>query len=263
MRDKLPVRDRGARPVRALFRAHRARRRHQRRDAALDGRASGALRPALGQRAGRHLELRDVRVRPALAHLRPRQDRAAAWSCAGAAPARRLELLNGNTVEVDAQVGVIADARRCRIARRHHGRRRDGGLGRHAQRLCRGRVLVARRGRRPLAPLQLLDRRRPSLRARRRSGDDGRAHRAHHAADRRHLRRRGRADGRPGRGAARAQAREAARRARRQGDRHAGRRRPNAPACSSASACRANAAAKASCGSRRRAGASTSRSRKT
>ena len=40
----------------------------------VDGRSPGALRPALGLAAGRHLELRDVRVRPAVAHLRPRQD---------------------------------------------------------------------------------------------------------------------------------------------------------------------------------------------
>ena len=35
-------------------------------------------------RAGGHLELRDVRVRPALAHLRPRQDPRRASTCAGA-----------------------------------------------------------------------------------------------------------------------------------------------------------------------------------
>ena len=64
------------------------------------------------------------------------------------------------------------------------------GVRRHAQRLRRGRVLVARGGRRALAPLQLLDRCRAPLRARRRSGDDGRAHRAHHRADPRDLRRR-------------------------------------------------------------------------
>ena len=58
----------------------------------------------------------------------------------------------------------------------------------------------------PLAALQLHHRRRASLRARRRSGDDGRAHRAHHAADHRHLRRRGRADRRPAAGAAAARA---------------------------------------------------------
>jgi phenylalanyl-tRNA synthetase beta chain len=43
--------------------------------AGLDGRQAGALRPALGVGAGGHLQLRDVRVRPAVAHLRPRQDR--------------------------------------------------------------------------------------------------------------------------------------------------------------------------------------------
>ncbi len=67
-------RGRGARPVRALLRARRPRRRHHREDAGVDGRAAGALRPALGRAAGRHLELRDVRARPAVAHLRPRHD---------------------------------------------------------------------------------------------------------------------------------------------------------------------------------------------
>jgi phenylalanyl-tRNA synthetase beta chain len=75
----------------------------------LDGRTPGALRPALGHGAGRHLELRDVRVRPADAHLRPGQDPRrpeVRWGRAG----ESLKLLNGNTIELDASVGVIADA---------------------------------------------------------------------------------------------------------------------------------------------------------
>ena len=105
-------------------------------------------------------------------------------------PGETLELLNGNTVELDAKVGVIADDSRVESLAGIMGGDAHRGLGRHAQRLRRGGVLVARGGRRALAPLQLLDRRRPPLRARRRPGDDGRAHRAHHAADRRDLRRR-------------------------------------------------------------------------
>ena len=58
-------------------------------DAGVDGRPPGALRPAHGHAAGRHLELRDVRVRPAVAHLRPRQDRRRPRRCAGAGRARR------------------------------------------------------------------------------------------------------------------------------------------------------------------------------
>ena len=60
-------------------------------------------------------------------------------------PGEQLKLLNGNTVTVDESVGVIADDRAGRVAGRHHGRRLHRGLRRHAQRLCRSRVLVARR----------------------------------------------------------------------------------------------------------------------
>ncbi len=140
-------------------------------------------------------------------------------------PGEALELLNGSTVEVDDDRRRHRRRGARRVARRHHGRRGDRGVGCDAQRLRRGRVLVARGGRRPVAPLPLLDRRRPSLRARRRSGDDGRPHRAHDGADRRHLRQRRhalRSGRRPRRRAAAADARHAARRARRQGDRHAG-----------------------------------------
>ena len=65
------------------------RRRPEREDAALDGRPPGALRPAHGLAAGRHLELRDVRARPAVAHLRPRQDRARPHGALGHGRARR------------------------------------------------------------------------------------------------------------------------------------------------------------------------------
>ena len=139
---------------------------------------------------------------------------------------------------VDDAVGVIADAQGGRVAGRHHGRRRDRGVA-----TTRSNVYVeaafwwpeAVAG--PLAPLQLHDRRRPPLRARRRSGADGRAHRAHHAADHRHLRRRGRArsttrcSSLPERAAG-----DAARGARRQGHRHAGDAGAMRRACCAASA---------------------------
>ena len=77
---------------------------------------------------------------------------------------------------------------------------------------------------RPFAPLQLLHRCGPPLRARRRSRTDGRAHRAHHragAADLRHARDRLRPRRRPEVQHAPAQARHAARGACGQGHRHA------------------------------------------
>ena len=80
---------RGGRPVRTLQRPHRARRESARRHAGLDGRSPRALRPAIGHRAGRHLELRDVRDRPADAHLRPRQDSRRPRRALGATKARR------------------------------------------------------------------------------------------------------------------------------------------------------------------------------
>ena len=108
------------------------------------------------------------------------------WGRAG----ETLELLNGSTVELDGSVGVIADDVRVESLARHHGRRGDGGVGCDAQRLRRGRLLVARSRRRPLATLQFLDRCGPAFRAWRRLGDDGAASRAHHGTHRRHLRRR-------------------------------------------------------------------------
>jgi phenylalanyl-tRNA synthetase beta chain len=85
------------------------------------------------------------------------------WGKAG----EQLKLLNGNTVDRGRE--GRRDRRRPpgRVAGRHHGRRRHGGVRRHAPHLRRGRLLVAQGRRRPLAPLQLLHRRRPPLRARR------------------------------------------------------------------------------------------------
>ena len=101
----------GAGSVRPFLRPHRAQRRHQGQDARMDGRSPGALRPAQRHGAGRHLELRDVRVRPALAHLRPTTRSMAALEVRWGRPGEQLKLLNGNTVTVDEKVGVIADDR--------------------------------------------------------------------------------------------------------------------------------------------------------
>ena len=141
----------------------------------LDGRPPRALRPAQRVAAGRHLELRDVRVRAARRTSSTSTRSMAASTVRWGKPGEQLKLLNGNTVTVDEKVGVIADDARGRIAGRHHGRRRDGRVRRHAQHLRRSRVLVARGHPGPLAPLQLLDRCRAPLRARRRPEPHGRA----------------------------------------------------------------------------------------
>ncbi len=215
---------RGARSVRALLRPRRPERRSAGEDAALDGRTSRPLRPAHGRAAGRHLELRDVRARPAVAHLRSRQDRRRPDGALGQAGrvARAAQRQHGRARR-DGRRHRRSGSRR--VARRHHGRRRDRGLRCDAQRLRRGCVLVAGSRRRTLASLPLLDRCRPPLRARRRSGDDGRAHRAADGADRRHLRRQRdalRPDRRSRRRLAGAEARAAARRSGGKGHRHAG-----------------------------------------
>ena len=215
-------RDRSARIVRALLRPHRAGHRDPGEDAALDRRALDALRPASGQRASRHLQLRDVRIRPAVAHLRSRQDSRQAGRSLG--PRRRAAEAAERRDDRARRAGRRHRRwQRRRIAGRHHGRRCDCGIRRHAQHLCRGGVLVARCGGRTLAPLRLLDRCRAPLRTRGRSGPDGATHRAHHQADRRRLRRRGRPDGRPDRQPAAAHPGGDARRTRIEGDRDAGR----------------------------------------
>ncbi|MDT4839533.1 hypothetical protein FQZ97_733250 [compost metagenome] len=196
--------------MRPLLGPHRARREHQGRHARVDGRAPRALRPAQRDAAGRHLELRDVRVRPAQPHLRPRQDPRRPHGALGqggrtAQAAQRHDDHRRRKGRRDRR------RPRGRIARRHHGWRRHLGDRRHAQHLRRGRVLVARGRARPFAPLQLLDRRRPPLRARRRPEPHRADHRAHHATGRRDLRRRSRQDGRPDFAPARSRARHAAR----------------------------------------------------
>ena len=196
---------RGVRPVRALLRPHRPQREPAGDDARVDGRAAASLRPAQRLAARRHLELRDVRARPAVAHLRPGHHRRRPRGSLG--PRRRVARA-AQRHHGRARRHRRRHRRRAprRVAGRHHGRQRDGGVGRHPQRLRRGRVLVARGGRRAVAPLPVLDRCRPPLRARRRSCVDRRAPRAAFRADRRDLRRQRRAvrpDRRPRRDAAR------------------------------------------------------------
>ena len=78
---------------------------------AVDGRSARALRPAQRHGAGRHLELRDVRVRPALAHLRLRQDPWRARQCAGASRASSSSCSTATRSRSTRTVGVIADDR--------------------------------------------------------------------------------------------------------------------------------------------------------
>ena len=114
-------------------------------------------------------------------------------------PGEQLKLLNGNTIEVDEKVGVIADDAQVESLAGIMGGDATAVSRRHEERLCRGRLLVAaRRSRAARAastspPMPATASSAASTRA------DGRAHRAHHAADPGHLRRRGRPDGRPGR----------------------------------------------------------------
>ena len=195
--------------------------------------AAGALRPALGDGAGGHLQLRDVRVRPADAHLRPGQDPRQAGGALGP-HGRKPEAAQRQHHRARRFGGRD---RRCAgggIAGRHHGRRCHRGVGRHAPRVRGSGLLVAAGRGRALAALQLRHRRRAPLRARRRPGADGRAHRARDAADPGHLRRRTRPAGRPDAQPAATAAGDAARGAGRQGHRHAADASSAAPRSSTA-----------------------------
>jgi tRNA-binding EMAP/Myf-like protein len=176
-----------------------------------------------------------------------------------------LELLNGNTVELDETVGVIADAKHVESLGRHHGRR-----GRPRCRTPRATSTSRPRSggpkRSPAGRAATTSRPMPAIASSAASTrDDGRAHRATDVADPRDLRRRGdalRPDRRSGHLAARARTGDLARRARRQGDRHAGdpvglRKRDGPPRL------RVDQPARARSTSCRRAGASTSVSRRT
>ena len=125
-----------ARPVRALFRPRRAQRQHQGHDAGVDGRAAGALRPALGDGAGRHLQLRDVRVRPADAHLRPGQDPRQAGGALGPR-GRKPEAAQRQHHRHRCLGGRDRRFAGGGVAGRHHGRRCHRGVGRHAPCVCR------------------------------------------------------------------------------------------------------------------------------
>ena len=112
----------------------------------------GALRPALGHRIGRHLELRDVRVRQAHAHLRPRQDPRRPAGALGQAGR------DAEAAERQHRRARCAGRRDRRwpgggVAGRHHGRRCHRRVRRHAARLRGGGLLVARCRGWPWTPL--------------------------------------------------------------------------------------------------------------
>ena len=226
---KLPVKRRGARPVRPLLRPRRARRRSRKaptpqwmvdRLARCGQRSVSALVDIsnyvmfeFGRPRTSSTSTRSMAARRALG-----QARASSSSCSTATPS-----------SVDETVGVIADDRAGRVARRHHGRRRDGRVRRRrATSTSRPRSGGPTRSR--AARAATTSRPTPAIASSAAStpSHDGRAHRAHHAADPRDLRRRD-ALGPIDDQIAALPEREPvtlARRARRQGDRHAADRRP-------------------------------------
>ena len=144
-------------------------------------------------------------------------------------PGEQLKLLNGNTVTVDEKVGVIADDAQVESLAGIMGGDATAVSDDTRNVYVEAAFWWPRGDAGPFAPLQLLHRCGPPLRARRRSQPDGRAHRAHHAADPGDLRRRSRARWTTrSLQLPRAQAGHAARGARRQGDRHAADRRRSA-----------------------------------
>ena len=166
---------------------------------ALDGRPPGALRPAQRHGAGRHLQLRDVRVRPALAHLRPRQDPRRPRRALGPAPANSSSCSTATPSTVDEKVGVIADDAQVESLAGIMGGDAtavsDDTRNVYVEAAFWWPEAIQGRSRRYNFSTDAGHRFErgvdPSLTVR--------AHRAHHAADPRHLRRRGRPDGRPGR----------------------------------------------------------------
>ncbi|CFE01707.1 Uncharacterised protein [Bordetella pertussis] len=192
--------------VRPLCRARDPGRQRARRDARMDEDAPGACRPAFGVGPGRYFQLRHARGGASLACVRSRQDRRRSLRALGA---RRR---NARTAQrpgrrAGPQGGRGGGRRTGGEPGRHHGRRSDLGDAGYAQHLPRGGILVARRDRRPRAPLQVQLRSQPPLRARRGLRLDPRAHRTDHPAHSRHLRRTGRPGRRPVRQPARARAR--------------------------------------------------------
>lgn len=125
-----------------------------RRDARMDEDAPGACRPAFGVGPGRYFQLRHARGGASLACVRSRQDRRRSLRALGA---RRR---NARTAQrpgrrAGPQGGRGGGRRTGGEPGRHHGRRSDLGDAGYAQHLPRGGILVARRDRRPRAPLQV------------------------------------------------------------------------------------------------------------
>ena len=107
-------------------------------------------------RARRHLQLRDVRVRPAVAHLRPRQDPWRPDRALGHARARRLEAAQRQHDRGRRDGRRDRRRRGGRVAGRHHGWRRAPRCPTtRATSMSRRRSGGPRRCR-ALAPLQLL-----------------------------------------------------------------------------------------------------------
>ncbi len=134
----------------------------------------------------------------------------------------KLLLLNGQEVEVDAAVLCITDDSGPIGLAGIMGGESTKAETSTQEHLSRVGVLLSRCGRRARAALQLHERRRAPLRARRGFRQQRRRHRARHAADPRDLRRRARPDGGPGEAPAEAKAGALARGARAEGDRHPG-----------------------------------------
>ena len=111
------------------FRAAARARREERPLARMAAAPAHRDRAAPDQRAGRHHQFHHLRPRPAAARVRRRQG---ARQSHGPARARRREPARARRQELRARRDDVRDRRRERrgIARRHHGRRGHGLLGR-------------------------------------------------------------------------------------------------------------------------------------
>ena len=156
----------------------------RRADAGLDEAAPGALRPALDLGAGGRHQLRDAGTWPAAARLRPGQARTAASTCATAAHGRAAEAAErADRRAWTTTRAVITDELRAARPGRHHGRRLDQGDDRHAANVFLEAAFflpeaIAGPAR---ARYNFAQRRRASLRARRRLRQQRRRHRARDA----------------------------------------------------------------------------------
>ena len=107
--------------------------RRQRADAGVDEAAPRAQRHPRDLGAGRHHQLRDARARAAAARLRRRLLDGAHRRALCARPGETLELLNGQTLDLEPDLLLVADDKKPLGPRRHHGR----GATRHRRRAPR------------------------------------------------------------------------------------------------------------------------------